>query len=810
MSLPQNTLDLSFNLPKRLKPPNLTFTNEIKPVSSIPIQADSPTDLSDDEEDDDILKLDSGDSSPSTSPMAPMLSFSSSDEDAASDDINQGFAALEQLRKSVQKNLRLRPIRSHASLNSAKMRSSFGSFSPQPVREEVASPASSTASSYFTPTSDARDSPSSARWVGSSASDSSSLPRSPSPQQRQSRSVDPGCLYERLTAPTRPLLVDTRPPAVHLSFHIKHSINVAIPSLILKRCRKPGGGFQSLDSLRQFITTEEGKEGWDELMRPGGSWDGDVVVYDDEMDEKDRENMAITAWALLSVIQPLLSYGNVDYLIGGISSAGHHPDLETLIVSGGGLDFGDEPANTGSKGGGLFQLVTNKPFHPKSSLEIEQNSSSMSSTVTAPPRSPLPLMPMTSNYKASNVNVMDASPSPPPSQAAFRRPPPPRRPSMPNLCRIDTKSTERLNLSLPKLHVRTVPLKSATLSVASTSLYPPSPSHLNLAHSNYTPPASAHWVTSPASPLSSAEIFSAYFTPPHTPGTPKGFYIPPSPHTARPDDQPPTTEEPFPPFTVSTILPNFLYLGPELTSPEHVKELRDLGVQRILNIAAECNADDHGLCLKSEFDRYFKIPMRDTVEEENIAQGVREVCEILDDARLHSSPTYVHCKAGKSRSVTAVMAYLIHANHWTLSRAYSFVLERRKGISPNIGFVSELMSFEEEELGGKSVGVQPPSTNGDGTDGDGGGHMNYAVAAGNRRGGHVRESLPPALLGGEPGPLSAGGMEMRVMGDSGQEVEIKDATGRYRHARRAPVDENTLQPMRRVSKAGLESSVSVS
>ena len=55
----------------------------------------------------------------------------------------------------------------------------------------------------------------------------------------------------------------------------------------------------------------------------------------------------------------------------------------------------------------------------------------------------------------------------------------------------------------------------------------------------------------------------------------------------------------------------------------------------------------------------------------------------------------MHCKAGKSRSVTAVMAYLIHANHWTLSRAYAFVLERSKGISPNIGF--------QEELGGVPV-----------------------------------------------------------------------------------------------------------
>ena len=164
------------------------------------------------------------------------------------------------------------------------------------------------------------------------------------------------------------------------------------------------------------------------------------------------------------------------------------------------------------------------------------------------------------------------------------------------------------------------------------------------------------------------------------------------------------------------------------------------------------------------------------------------------------------------------MAYLIHANHWTLSRAYSFVLERRKGISPNIGFVSELMTFEEQELGGKSVGVQPTTaasaTTGATETGATGSQDNYSMAVGgnHRRGAHVRESLPPALgildIGGAAGgPMSAGGLMERVMGDSGQEMEIKDATGRYRHARRAPVDENTLQPMRRVSKAGLESSV---
>ena len=97
--------------------------------------------------------------------------------------------------------------------------------------------------------------------------------------------------------------------------------------------------------------------------------------------------------------------------------------------------------------------------------------------------------------------------------------------------------------------------------------------------------------------------------------------------TARPEfDQPPTTDE-FPTFSISTILPNFLYLGPELTLPEHVAELQDLGVRRILNLAAECD-DDQGLQLRQAF-RYIKIPMRDIVEEENVKVGVRKACEIL-------------------------------------------------------------------------------------------------------------------------------------------------------------------------------------
>ena len=118
---------------------------------------------------------------------------------------------------------------------------------------------------------------------------------------------------------------------------------------------------------------------------------------------------------------------------------------------------------------------------------------------------------------------------------------------------------------------------------------------------------------------------------------------------------------------------------------------------------------------------------------------------------MHSAPVYVHCKAGKSRSVTVVLAYLIHANAWTLKTAYAYVAEHRKGISPNIGFVAELMQFEETELGLKqSAGVngdipQPKDNSVDNQKGEG-----EVTGTGKepsprkQKAKYSRESLPPA------------------------------------------------------------------
>ncbi|KAL5478932.1 hypothetical protein ACEPAI_2219 [Sanghuangporus weigelae] len=775
-------------------------------------------------------------SSASSSPLHDALSIDSDSE--YSDDMSKNLEKLENLRRNVHKNLRLRPLRSgrrdsDSPGNGEAVFEGHRSESPALTDSSAPSPALSV---YYTPTSELRtlETPSSARFIGNiNTADTMKTPVSSfvrrSPPVGESmpsasgsavslasppvQAIDADGLLSRLGSSHRPLLIDTRPLASYLSCRIQHSLNIAIPSLILRRCKKPGSGLPSLEALRTYITTDGGKRSWDDWIRRVGPWSPDVVVYDDEMDEDNRDSLQVPSWAILSLLQPLIGNAAVFFLKGGISAVRTHPQSHRYIIAGEEDQGSDSGADTrisdGShpKGkGGLFQLDTQTAARSKLMPQIEP-----------PSTSPGPLV------SSSNHNMLcDLTPSPSPSTCSFPHQAKPRKCSIPNLRRLDTSSAERL---IPKLTVRTMPIKSNTLAAPVSMSRQSSSSSLRSPSSFLGSKNGLPRSLSPPSMNGSTECLSPNVPHPdsfvpHSPITPMGGGISSSPVTARPDyDQPPSTEDPLPSFTISTILPNFLYLGPEPASPEHVEELLSLGVKRILNIAIECD-DDQGLRLREKFERYTRIPMRDIVEEENVARSVREACEALDDARLHSAPTYVHCKAGKSRSVTAVIAYLIHANHWTLSRAYAFVTERRKGISPNIGFVSELMTFEEQELGGKSVGVVNPSSAVDTRDGSntllhsGAKTSNFGYTPGVRRNANLRESLPPLVAQNTemvaPGQLSAGGFGPNAVarvGDAGQEVEIKDASGRYRHARRAPVDENTLQPMRRVSKAGLESSM---
>ncbi|CAO3599671.1 unnamed protein product [Absidia cylindrospora] len=158
----------------------------------------------------------------------------------------------------------------------------------------------------------------------------------------------------------------------------------------------------------------------------------------------------------------------------------------------------------------------------------------------------------------------------------------------------------------------------------------------------------------------------------------------------------PRTETDFD-FTISEIIPGFLYVGPEIETNDQADQLLARPIRRVLNMAEECH--DHPLLQHHHDLVYRKIAARDTVEMRNIDHVMMEAVGFIEEAKRYHEPIYVHCKAGKSRSVTAILAYLVSCERWTLKQSYRHVIKARPNMSPNIGFIAELMKLENQVHG---------------------------------------------------------------------------------------------------------------
>ncbi|KAK3813337.1 MAG: protein-tyrosine phosphatase-like protein [Benniella sp.] len=150
---------------------------------------------------------------------------------------------------------------------------------------------------------------------------------------------------------------------------------------------------------------------------------------------------------------------------------------------------------------------------------------------------------------------------------------------------------------------------------------------------------------------------------------------------------------------VSMILDDFLFLGGELVEEAQITELENLGIKRVLNMAINC--DDELWVQRFGKSGYLKVGLLDHVDQD-LESGLTEAIKFIGASK---EPVYVHCQAGKSRSVATVIGYLILAHQWPLKKAYDLVVERRRIMSPNIGFVSQLIMLESRVLGPNAGGL---------------------------------------------------------------------------------------------------------
>ena len=66
----------------------------------------------------------------------------------------------------------------------------------------------------------------------------------------------------------------------------------------------------------------------------------------------------------------------------------------------------------------------------------------------------------------------------------------------------------------------------------------------------------------------------------------------------------------------------------------------------------------------------------------------------------------VHCHAGRSRSCSLVLAWLMTRRRWPLNRALAFLQRMRPEAAPNAGYLAALLSLEEELFGRQTVKVR--------------------------------------------------------------------------------------------------------
>ncbi|KAJ7305254.1 hypothetical protein JRQ81_011168 [Phrynocephalus forsythii] len=137
------------------------------------------------------------------------------------------------------------------------------------------------------------------------------------------------------------------------------------------------------------------------------------------------------------------------------------------------------------------------------------------------------------------------------------------------------------------------------------------------------------------------------------------------------------------------ILP-FLYLGSCYHSSNR-EVLESLGITAILNVSSSCPNYFEGQFV------YKSIPVEDN-HMADISVWFQEAINFIDAVKSSGGRVLVHCQAGISRSATICLAYLIQSRRVRLEEAFDFVKQRRGVISPNFGFMGQLLQFETEVL----------------------------------------------------------------------------------------------------------------
>eukprot|EP00898_Chlorokybus_atmophyticus_P001729 jgi/Chlat1/2557/Chrsp175S02440 len=128
-----------------------------------------------------------------------------------------------------------------------------------------------------------------------------------------------------------------------------------------------------------------------------------------------------------------------------------------------------------------------------------------------------------------------------------------------------------------------------------------------------------------------------------------------------------------------------LYLG-SVGAARNATALKKLNVTHVLTVMVEAQVQLPGL-------KYMTISVLDAITEP-ISDHFDRACEFIEEGRSKGN-VFIHCFAGRSRSVAIVTAYLIKHERMTLKDALTTVRKVRHTAQPNPSFMLQLEDYEQ-------------------------------------------------------------------------------------------------------------------
>ena len=166
----------------------------------------------------------------------------------------------------------------------------------------------------------------------------------------------------------------------------------------------------------------------------------------------------------------------------------------------------------------------------------------------------------------------------------------------------------------------------------------------------------------------------------------------------------------IPEFIEEEVGPSFvsenLYLGSESDACSE-EVLKERGINVIVNCTDEVYNffEDADLYNGTKYT-YYRVPMRDSNSQQifptchMVSNGIREeksLDDIVKSIEQHieqGDVVLVHCAAGISRSVSIVLALLMRRGK-SYDEAFLYLHSKRNKIEPNLGFMSQLLRYQQ-------------------------------------------------------------------------------------------------------------------